>query len=190
MSTDTSITSDRPFIRLHVRGRRCVPVGDQPARVAVPLDAKPVAIYCRTSSRGQTIDSQYEGCRKHCERRGYAVVREYFEEWHTGNAPYFGPAAPTYATPFDRPLLRELILETLLTKPFETIVCWSSDRWSRLPGPETLQLLDALKRLGVGLEFVAGDDVADLACSLIVEADDSKSVTNDVFADTKGSSNE
>ncbi len=160
-------TLDRPFLRLQVRGRRCVPVGNQPAHVSASLDAVPVAIHCRTSNQNQRIGSQYDECRRYCDRLGYAVVREYLEEGHSGDSPHFGPSAPIYSNVFQRPLLRELILESLLTHPFERIICWADDRWSRLPAREDERLLDALKGPDIQLEYVVHDRVLDL-----VERDD------------------
>ena len=171
MPTSDPITIDRPFARLHVRGRRCVPVGKQPSRVAAPLGAVPVAIYCRTSGRNQRIDSQYAECRKYCDRHGYAVVREYFEEWHSGDAPYVGPTLHGRGNVFDRPLFRELLLETMLYRPFDTIICWSDDRWSRLPGREAERILNALRRLDVQLEYVVPDHATGLLLDLVEVAD-------------------
>ena len=140
---------------LRVRGPRRAANGLTERNITVLPGAPRVAIYCRTSALHQSIESQLGACRRHCERARYAVIQEFIEEGHTGHSPYLGPGSSApWDTVFARPLFRLMLNQIMLYRPFDRIVCWSSDRLDRLGGWASVNLQDALSRNGVQLEFV------------------------------------
>lgn len=134
-------------MRLHFRRYLTVSPIDPPCTG----DGPRAAIYCRTSTLIQRIDTQEDECLRYCRQRGYHLVREYLEEGQSGDAPYLGPEIGTRELRA-RPLFRLMLLDVMILHPFDRLVCWHPDRFSRMHGPETLAVMDALKAHGVRVE--------------------------------------
>jgi DNA invertase Pin-like site-specific DNA recombinase len=143
-----------PSVTLHVYSSRTA-ADTSETMIDVADNATRAAIYCRTSTSQQKIGSQWNACLDHCAKQGYAVVRQYIEEGHSGDAPYMGPRLAQWSGDvWTRPLFKQLLLETVLFRPFDVIVCWSDDRWSRLPPSVDRPYKRLLADRGVRLEFI------------------------------------
>jgi len=103
-------------------------------------------IYVRVSSeeqgKGYSLESQESRCRDYAAQRGYTVVGV-AQDLHTGEA-------------LDRQGLGG-IFDAAATQPFDVLVVYDMDRFSR-GGPAHCAILEAqLERHGVTIEFVLGN---------------------------------
>ena len=98
------------------------------------------AIYARVSTDTQTTQNQLLELRDYCERRGWAVTKEYVDDGYTGSAA-------------SRPALDDLILDAKRGR-FDLVVVWKLDRISRSLR-NLLLLLDDFQHAGISFASVS-----------------------------------
>jgi len=97
------------------------------------------AIYARVSTDMQTTQNQLLELRDYCERRGWAVTKEYVDDGYTGSAA-------------SRPALDDLLRDAKRGR-FDLLVVWKLDRISRSLR-NLLLLLDDLQHSGVSFASI------------------------------------
>lgn len=105
---------------------------------------KRVCLYCRVSTKDQTVQNQLIDLRDYCRARGWTIVAEHVDEGISG-------------TKQDRPALKEA-LSLARRRRIDVLLVWRFDRFARSTS-HLVNTLDELKSLGV--DFVSRQEAID-----------------------------
>jgi DNA invertase Pin-like site-specific DNA recombinase len=115
--------------------------------------AKRAVIYVRVSSEGQaekaSPQAQEDGCKRHCEERGYTVVKIYRDtEKYRAGKKLVDPSG----TRADRPGLRQMLADGAAGE-YDVIIAWREDRLYRGMRP-MLDVIDCIEQNDLDIELV------------------------------------
>jgi DNA invertase Pin-like site-specific DNA recombinase len=105
-----------------------------------------VAIYCRVSTEGQSVDMQVNDLREYAARRDFQIIEQYLDVGVSGSKE-------------SRPALNRLMADARQRK-FDILLVWKIDRYGR----SLKHLVNSLAELeSVGVAFVSLRDSIDLS---------------------------
>ena len=100
-----------------------------------------ICTYLRTSTNDgrQSTENQRLACQDYAKQHGWTIVAEY-EDQMSGRK-------------LDRPAFKRLLADAHKNeKPFQLVLCWSIDRWSRSGPLSVLLSLNELAECGIGFK--------------------------------------
>jgi len=110
------------------------------------MKADRVAIYCRVSTDGQSVDLQVNELREYAARRDWQIVEEYIDHGVSG-------------VKESRPALNRLMTDAKQRR-FDIVACWKLDRFGRSVKHVVVALADFE---ALGISFISLKDNLDLS---------------------------
>lgn len=108
-----------------------------------------VAIYCRVSTSGQSVEMQLCDLRTFCHQRSLEIYQEFCDEGISGTK--------------DRRVALDALMGDARKRKFDAVLCWRFDRFAR----STKHLISALEEFRhLGIEFISYQENIDTSSPL------------------------